>query len=237
MGKEKLKCIILEDEVMATNLLVDYIRKQQKLELVASFDSPVDFIAERDNLEFDLMFLDILMPEMTGIDLLKTIALDCEVIVTSASPDYALDCYPLKVADYLLKPFRLNRFINAVQRAEALIELKRNAEDNKAGIRQRTYMMVKVDKRLVKICISDILYVEAAWEYAKIFTEGRSYVVLSQIKRLEAELEACSFYRIHRSYLVNLDHIAYIEGNTLAIDNKKLPISRNYKKGLIECLK
>lgn len=235
MVNEKIKCIIIEDEAMATKLLTSYIDKMDELELVATYDSPVDFIAVQSGLDYDIIFLDIMMPEMTGMELLRTFPLHCEVIITSASPDFALDCYPLKVSDYLLKPFRLERFMDACQGAINRIRLKKQAVD-KGEASPRIHMLVKVDKRLVKIKIADILYVEAAWEYAKIFTKGQTLMILTQIKSLEKELEESSFFRIHRSYLINMDHVDYIEGNMICINKTKLPVSRNYRTELLKRL-
>lgn len=233
MKNSSVKCVVIEDEDMATKLLVDYIEKYPELELVATFDSPVDFIVEKENLKFDLLFLDIYMPEMTGIDLIRSIPIDCEVIITSASPDFALDCYSLKVVDYLLKPYRIGRFMEAVEKATKLIRLKKFSEFKQVAP-ERTHMMVKVDKRLVKVKIADILYVEAAWEYAKIHTQDQCLMTLVQIKRLEQDLDNSSFFRIHRSYLINLDHVDYIEGNQVCINGNKLPVSRNYKQELMQ---
>jgi DNA-binding LytR/AlgR family response regulator len=231
---KKIKCTIIEDEEPATKLLINYISEHKDLELVATFDNPIDFLKEKNNWDIDLLFLDILMPEMTGVNFLHNIPLTCEVIVTSAMPDYALECYPLKVADYLLKPFRLSRFLEATNNAIELINLKKINQEKASS--NRTHMLLKADKRLVKVKISDIIYVEAAWEYAKVYTKDQCLMILSQIKNLERELEMSSFYRIHRSFLINLNYVSYIEGNQLCIGKTKLPISRNYRSGLLEKL-
>jgi DNA-binding LytR/AlgR family response regulator len=235
MNEDKIKCVIVEDEKMATKLLVSYVGEHGGLDLVATYTNPSDFMKEKDRLEFDLLFLDVLMPKMTGVELLRHSSLSCEVIITSAMQDYALECYPLNVVDYLLKPFSLTRFREAVTHAAERIDLKRKQLE-KMPVSNRTHMLLKVDKRLIKVKIADILYVEAAWEYAKIYTKDQCLVILSQIKHLEQELEASSFFRIHRSFLINLDHVSYIEGNQICIGKAKLPVSRNYKSELLRKL-
>lgn len=233
MNNNKIRCVILEDESLATQLLTDYISKHPDLELIATFDSPVDFIPKKDQIEFDLLFLDIFMPEMTGVELLQSFSLNCETIITTASPDHALDCYPLNVVDYLLKPIRLDRFMAATQKSVNLIRLKRNISPEQI---KRTHIIVKADKRLIKVNIDDILYIEAAWEYVKIHTVDNVHMIMTQIKKMDAELKGYSFFRIHRSYLVNLDKIDYIEGSHVAIKKAKLPISRNYKQDLLQII-
>ncbi|MDR1877673.1 MAG: LytTR family DNA-binding domain-containing protein [Flavobacteriaceae bacterium] len=231
----KIKCIIIEDEPMASELLVSYIKKLDTLELVASFDNPKDYIAVKENITTDLIFLDICMPEMDGINFLRMVPLDAEVIITTASQDYALKCYPLKVIDYLLKPFRYNRFVEAVNFAIEVIELKRN----KKKLNNNKFLWLKVDKKLVKVRTSDILYIEAAWEYVKVRTKKQTFMVLAQMKDFEKKLDEYNiFCRIHRSFLINMEHISYIEGNSVYIgDDISLPISRNYKSALLEKLK
>ncbi|MDR2122004.1 MAG: LytTR family DNA-binding domain-containing protein [Flavobacteriaceae bacterium] len=231
----KIKCIIIEDEPMASKLLSSYIEKMDTLELVASFDNPTDYIATKENIAADLIFLDICMPEMDGISFLRMVPLYAEVIITTASQDYALKCYPLKVIDYLLKPFRYNRFVEAVNFASEVIELKRNQKKQK----NNKLLWLKVDKKLIKVQTSDVLYIEAAWEYVKVCTKKQSFMVLAQMKDFEKKLDEYNiFCRIHRSFLINMEHISYIEGNIVYInDNISLPISRNYKNTLFERLK
>jgi DNA-binding LytR/AlgR family response regulator len=234
MNGNKIRCVIIEDEKMAVRLLKNYVSKHEDLTLVATYCSPVDYIREKDGIACDLLFLDIMMPEMTGVELLQNIPHSCEVIITSASQDYALDCYPLRVIDYLLKPFTLDRFLDAVNSAIETIYLKRN--DQIRTVPGRTNILLKVDKRLVKVKISSILYVEAAGEYSRIHTTEQRLMVLSQISNLEHELESFSFFRIHRSFLINLEHIAYIEGNQVCMGKAKLPVSRNIRMQLLEKL-
>jgi DNA-binding LytR/AlgR family response regulator len=220
--------------MMAVKLLTNYISRHDDLQLTATYRNPVDYIRECDRTPCDLLFLDIMMPEMTGVELLQTVSHTCEVIITSASQDYALDCYPLRVIDYLLKPFTLGRFMEAVDAAIETIRLKRNAQG--LSVTQRAHILLKVDRRLVKVKISDIRYVEAAWEYSKIYTANQSLMVLSQIKSLESELGVESFFRIHRSYLVNIEYITYVEGNQVCVGEVKLPVSRTVRAALLEKL-
>jgi DNA-binding LytR/AlgR family response regulator len=234
MNTNKIRCIIIEDEMMAVKLLTNYISRHDDLQLTTAYRNPVDYIRECDRTPCDLLFLDIMMPEMTGVGLLQTVSHTCEVIITSASQDYALDCYPLRVIDYLLKPFTFGRFTDAVDAAIETIRLKRNAQGLPAT--QRAHILLKVDRRLVKVKISDIRYVEAAWEYSKIYTADQSLMVLSQIKNLESELGVESFFRIHRSYLVNIEYITYVEGNQVCVGDVKLPVSRTVRAALLERL-
>jgi DNA-binding LytR/AlgR family response regulator len=234
MNGNKIRCVIIEDEKMAVKLLKSYLSEHEDLILVSTYYNPVDYIRERERIACDLLFLDIMMPGMTGVELLQNVSHSCEVIITSASQDYALDCYPLRVIDYLLKPFTLNRFLEAVNNAIETIRLKKN--NLAKAVSNRTHILLKVDKRLVKVKISDILYIEAAWEYSKIYTSEQCLIVLSQIKNLEHELEFSTFFRVHRSFLINLEHIAYVEGNQVCMGKAKLPVSRNIRTLLLEKL-
>jgi DNA-binding LytR/AlgR family response regulator len=234
MNGNKIRCVIIEDEKIAVRLLKNYVSKHEGLTLAATYYSPVDYLREKDHVACDLLFLDIMMPKMTGVELLQSISHSCEVIITRASQDYALDCYPLRVIDYLLKPFTLDRFLDAVNNAIETIHLKRNDRNKTAS--NRTCILLKADKRLVKVKISNILYVEAAGDYSRIHTTEQRLMILSQIRNLEYELEPFPFFRIHRSYLINLEHITYVEGNQVCIGIVKLPVSRSIRTQLLEKL-
>jgi DNA-binding LytR/AlgR family response regulator len=230
---EKIKCVIIEDEQHTSRLMEDYVSKIKQLELMGTFISPISLLNYDKLDEIQLIYLDIQMPEMTGIDFLKSIPTNAEIILTTAYSEYALQGYELNVTDYLLKPVELGRFIAATNKAIENIKLKQ-LRDTKSG--DDEYIIVKVDKKHVKINIKDIVYIQSDWNYMNIYTTKEKHMVLGTLKSIEETLSAKNFVRIHKSYLINLSHVEFIEGNQVQLNGIKLQISRNYKNTLLERL-
>ncbi len=230
---EKIKCVIIEDEQHTSRLMEDYVSKIKQLELMGTFISPISLLNYNKLDEIQLIYLDIQMPEMTGIDFLKSIPTNAEIILTTAYSEYALQGYELNVTDYLLKPVELGRFIAATNKAIENIKLKQ-LRDAKSS--DDDYIVVKVDKKHVKINIKDIVYIQADWNYMNIYTIKEKHMVLGTLKSIEEVLSAKNFVRIHKSYLINLSHVEFIEGNQVQLNGIKLQISRNYKNTLLERL-
>ncbi len=233
------KCVILEDEIFSGKLLEDYISKKPNLELLGRFLSPIDFINSPVYHDAEIIYLDIQMPEMSGIEFLKQLMPKAEVIITTANPEFAIEGFSLNVTDYLLKPIENIKFIQATNKVIEKLNIKaqilNKAKKKRNG--EHEYLFLKVDKKQIKIYINTIVYIEGAWNYIIVHTTTQQYIVLEKMKALECRLADTSFHRIHKSFLVNIDFLEFIEGNSGYFNGKELPISRSYKAGLIESIK
>lgn len=235
MSDTKIKCVVVEDEQHTARLMEHYIAQMKQLECLGSFVTPVELLNfERLN-EVQIIYLDIQTPSMTGLEFLKSKPLNAAVIFTTAYSQYAIEGYELDVTDYLLKPVELPRFIKATQKAIERIQLKSSKNNATAPPNER--ILFKVDKKLVRVLVDDILYVQSDWNYVYVHTTKNKHMVLSTMKSMESELAPYNFIRIHKSFLINLKHFESIEGNMVQLSGgAKLHVSRNYKQGLIERL-
>jgi two-component system LytT family response regulator len=233
----KLKCIIVEDEPLARSLLTEYVRKVPHLELVNAFASPLAAIEVLHKNSIDILFLDIQMPEITGLTLLKTLQRRPLVILTTAYSEYALESYDLDVLDYLLKPVTFERFLKAVDKASQRLTVKTSAgvETSKSPDEPvQPFVFIKDGTKLVKVRFDDILYVEGLKDYVTIHTRQQKIVSLQRLKSLEEQLPAHKFIRIHHSYIVALEAIDTIHKGEVQVGNAYLPISDSYKKAFKE---
>lgn len=235
-----ISCIIVEDEPLARNLLEQYIQKVPYLHLIQSFSNPlaaIEFLRENS---VDLLFLDIQMPEITGVNLLKILSKKPLVIFTTAYSEYALEGYELDVVDYLLKPITLERFLKAVEKvAQRLTPFKKDHDEEKQERATETeitpnFVFVKDGTKLVKIRLQDILYIEGLKDYVIIHTPQQKVVSLQRMKNLEEQLPANQFIRIHNSYIVSLEAIDAIEKEKVQIGKVFIPISDTYRKAFKE---
>ncbi len=220
----KINCISIDDEKLARALLQDYISKVSYLNDLGQYKNPVEALEVIENEQIDLIFLDIQMPEMTGLEFLKTLGDSPVIIFTTAYAEYAIEGYQFEVADYLLKPFPLDRFLQAVNKAKKMVLLKQmNPSEGK------NYLMVKSDHRILKIDHQDILYIEGLKEYVSIYTvDEKRIITLMALKNLEIILPS-DFIRVHKSYIVSFNKIKALEGNQLIVGGNKIPIGKNYK--------
>ncbi|HAO46150.1 MAG TPA: LytTR family DNA-binding domain-containing protein [Ferruginibacter sp.] len=223
------RCMVIDDEPLALNVLADYIRQTDGLELVDITTSPIKGLQRIQNNEVDLVFLDIQMPELTGIQVMKIIDQRCKVILTTAYPEFALEGYEYNVVDYLLKPVSFERFTKAVQKLPAVVNtgpVKTMPQD---------YFFVKSEYKLLRIDISQVLYFEALRDYVAIHTaDGNKVLTLQSLSSFEKELPAHLFSRIHKSYLISLSKISFIEKNRVVINNRFLPIGETYKTTFLQ---
>lgn len=228
----KLNCVIVEDEPLARNLLIDYVGKVQSLNLVEACSSPLAVIEVLRNNAIDLLFLDVQMPELTGISLLKALQKKPLVVLTTAYSEYALEGYELDVADYLLKPITFERFLRAVDKVTQRLEGK-SAPITQEKVVQETaqpFVFVKDGTKLVKVRLEDILYVEGLKDYVTIHTKTQKIVSLQRLKVLEDQLPSDKFIRIHNSFIVALNAIDVIHKGDVQIKDVMLPIGETYKK-------
>jgi DNA-binding LytR/AlgR family response regulator len=228
-------CLIVEDEPLARNLLTDYVKKVPFLNLVQSCSNPMDALEVLRTNSIDILFLDIQMPEITGITLLKILQKKPLVILTTAYSEYALESYELDVVDYLLKPITFDRFLKAVDKASQRLKSPPSVPPSeKPPEAQTDFVFVKDGTKLVKVNFDDVLYVEGLKDYVTIHTTTQKIISLQRLKTLEMQLPADRFIRIHHSYIVALKAIDSIHKGEVQIGNQLIPISDSYKKSFKE---
>lgn len=231
----KIKCIAIDDEPLALDIIKDYCSKVPYIDLVKTFDNAVhsiDFIREN---KLDLMFLDIQMDELTGIQLLNVLKQRPYVIFTTAYPNYALQGFELDVADYLLKPISFERFIKAVDKVYEKVQLEYlkqtpHADSESVSGTKDDYFFVKTEFHFEKVLLKDILYIEGMGDYLRIVTPHKRIMSLLNFKKVEDLIPQSNFCRVHKSFIVALDKIESIERNRIKIADKIIPISETYKK-------
>lgn len=229
-----MKCIIIDDEPLAVDLLKDFVGKVESLELVNTFNNAIDAISAINKTEVDLIFLDIEMPHFTGIDFIKAIDKKPLIIFTTAYSNYAVEGFDFGAVDYLIKPIPFNRFLKAVVRAQHIFTPSEPIQNSTpvivAADESNNFIFVRAEYENVKINYADILFVEGLKDYVKIYTTDGKYVLtLMSLIKLETSLSHKGFSRIHRSYIVNLAHIKSIQKNKVLIVDRRLPISESYK--------
>ncbi len=232
-----INVIIVDDEPLAQDVLETYIEKIPELNLVRKCSNALEANDTLKSGNIDLMFLDIQMPQLTGIDFLKTLTKPPLVIFTTAYDNYAIEGFELNALDYLLKPISLDRFMKAVNKAMDQIELQKKDSGGGGEMEGDDYIFVKADKKLVKINYRDILYIEGLKDYVIIRMNASRVITLQTMKSLEEKLPQAMFKRIHRSYIINLNKINAIVGNMVEVIEKNqpkhLPIGKNYREELL----
>lgn len=219
----KVNCIVIEDEPLAMERTVGYIRKIPLLELVATFDNALDAFAFLKKNTVGLIFLDINLGELSGIQLLESININSDVIITTAYPEFALKGYDLSVTDYLLKPFTFERFLQAVDKVQQSLEKKEPQQG-------KDYFFVKTENRLEKIFFRDILFIEGMRDYRKIHSTQKKIMTLQKFSELEAELPETVICRVHKSYMVSINKIDSIEKDCIYISQTVIPVSETYRQ-------
>ncbi len=228
----QMNCIIVDDNKMARTAIRQLVDQVDFLNLVQECSNPVDAFNYLKKENVDLVFLDVEMPEMSGLELVKNLATHPIIILVTAKKDYAVEAFELNVADYLIKPVSLSRFVAAVSKAKALFDSK----DQKVEIneKEKEYIFVRTDSILIKIKINEILYIQAMGDYVNIFTAGKRTTVHITLKGIEEKLPKDLFYRLHRSYLIATNHIDNVEENTAYIGKHPIPIGEQFKKELLK---
>lgn len=222
-------CIIVDDEPLAQSVIENYLNNVPAVELKAKFDNAIDAMNYLNSNHVDLMFLDINMPELNGMELLKTLSKKPEVILTTAYSEYAIESYELGVSDYLLKPIGLPRFIKAVNKVIELLTMEKNFKEG--GGEKPRYIFIKVDGINLKLMLEDIRYVEAYGNYLKIFSTEKMYLVTDTMINFMTQLDD-DFIRVHKSYIVPLSKIEKLIGNRVHIGEDQIPIGNTYKSDL-----
>lgn len=229
----KINCLIVDDEPLARDLLMDYVGKVQVLSLTGYCANALEAMETLRQKQIDLIFLDIQMPEVTGINMLKVLKNRPMTILTTAYSDYALESYELDVVDYLLKPITLERFLMAVDKAVQRMAAKKQEAMPQEG-RNPDFVFIKDGTKLVKVMVEDILYVEGLKDYVTLYTRQQKIVTLQRLKSLEEILPRDQFIRIHHSYIVAIKAIDSIQKGEVLIGHARLPVSDSYKKAFKE---
>ena len=232
-----LTCLIIDDEPLARKGLREYIADVDFLHLAGEFDNPLKATAALSDQPIHLLFLDIHMPKISGVDFLKTLQHPPLVIFTTAYPQYALDGFDLSVLDYLLKPISFDRFFKAVLKAKEHYQSRQTTTQPVAqDTNKDDYIFIKTDNKLVKLAYNEILFVEALQNYVAIHTHDKKYITYLTFKSIEESLPAELFLKVHKSYLVAVQRISSIEGNEIIVGTHHIPISRNLKDEVMDKL-
>ncbi|MCS7028166.1 MAG: LytTR family DNA-binding domain-containing protein [Bacteroidia bacterium] len=245
MSNKVLDCLIVDDEPLAHQVIENYIQKVERLKIVGNCYNAVDTINFLHKTPVDLIFLDINMPELTGIDLLKTLQDPPLVILTTAYSEFALEGYELGVTDYLLKPIRFDRFLKAVNRAldifDRQVPTELVAPSSPNSLTEKTssidHILAKSNGITHKIMLDKIHFIQSYGNFIKIFTDEKVYLTAETMKNIEATLSESHFIRVHKSYLVNTQYIEKILSNSMYVAGTEIPIGNTYKQILHQKLK
>jgi DNA-binding LytR/AlgR family response regulator len=228
-----LRCVIIDDEPIARKGLKEYIQDASFLHLAGEFDNPLKAADLLMQEKIDLLFLDIQMPKMTGMEFLKTLSHPPMVIFTTAYPQYAVEGFEWNAIDYLLKPFSFERFWKAVSKARSMQE---TITQPATAASAPGYFFIKSDNKLIKILYDDILFVEALQNYVAVYTTSKKYITYLTFHSIETHLPAARFVRTHKSYIVAAAKVESIEGNEITIGTHHIPISRTEREAVLQQL-
>lgn len=235
-AKNKIyKCLVVDDEPMARDILRRYIEKLPVLQLIGECSNAIDALLFLQTNPVDLIFLDIRMPELLGTEFVQSLCNPPKIIFTTAFKEYALDGFELDAVDYLLKPVRFERFLKAVNKA---FPKENQEQDDELLSREKKtgtdFIYLRVDRKLVKIILSEVLYIESARDYVRVFTKDKSYITRQTISSVEAMLSGNDFIRIHRSFIISVTQIKSFTNELVEIGNKELPIGKLYRNSFMK---
>jgi DNA-binding LytR/AlgR family response regulator len=222
-----IKCIIIDDDSLAIKIIEKYLKQFQNFNIVGTFNNPIAAITILDKEDIDVLFLDIHLYKINGLEFVKTLNFKPNIVVTTAYREYAVESYEIDVLDYLIKPIPFNRFLKAINKITQKVYIqKSNQKDDE--LKNDSFIFLKVNKKLVKIKFNDIFYIESLKDYIKIFTSTGDYFVHKSLTSITEELPKKNFIRIHRSYIIAIDKVVSVEGNLVEITSKRIPIGRKY---------
>jgi DNA-binding LytR/AlgR family response regulator len=234
----KTKYLIVDDEPLARDLIRGHIEKLENFEIVAECNNAMKALGVLREKHVDLMFMDIQMPQITGIEFLKTLKHPPKVIITTAYRDYALEGFDLDVVDYLIKPITFERFLKSINKFYQmnLESIQGNTTSTAEKTNNESFIYVKENKKVIKIFLSEIRYVEGLSEYVQIYTDKRKIITKNSMALMEEKLPTDHFLRIHKSYIVAVNKIEAFTANSIEIQGKELPIGRNFKNAVLNAL-
>ena len=232
-----INCVIIDDEPLARKGLREYISDVDFLHLAGEYDNPLKATEMISRGDAQLLFLDIQMPKITGLDFMKTLQSPVPVIFTTAFPQYAIDGFELNALDYLVKPISFDRFLKAALKAKEYYEVRQKNDTNKTPAAEAgDYFFIKADNKLVKVAFNDILFIEALQNYVVVHTQEKKLITYLTFKSVEEYLPSSQFLKVHKSFIVSATKIDSIEGNDIRIAQHHIPISRNLKDEVMERL-
>jgi len=224
-------CVIIEDEPLAQNVLKKYIEDHPALELAGIFPDAIEAQSLLSQKNIQLVFLDINLPMLSGLNFLKTLINPPLIIVTTAYPEFAIEGFELGVIDYLLKPFSFERFLKAVNKASEKLNMLRATEQSSP------FIFIKADKKVYKVDLENILYIEATGDYLKIYIVETNYLIHSTLKNFLEDLPSSSFLQVHKSFIIAKSKIVFIEGNYIRVADRDIPIGASYREEVLRKLK
>ncbi|MFD2822766.1 LytR/AlgR family response regulator transcription factor [Lacinutrix iliipiscaria] len=228
-----MTCIIIEDEIPAQKIIKNYVSKLPNVELLGTFNAAIEANSFLNHTTVDVVFLDINLPDISGIDFIKTIKNPPAIVMTTAYPDYAVRSFELAtIVDYLVKPFSFDRFLKAINKAKTRIEKPASSTENNT----QEILFLNVDKTLHKIVLSDILYLESDRNYITVATKNQKLSYIDSLKNWMAKLDETQFIQVHKSYIVNRRFVDKISGNEIYVQENRIPIGRTYKQELLSIL-
>ena len=228
----KIKCLLVDDEPLATNVIKKYLENFENFEIAGICKNAIEAHNQLSAQEVDVLFLDINMPKISGLEFIKSLSNPPLIVFATAYREYAVDSFELEALDYLVKPFSLDRFMKTIQRIEERLIPKQNVTPKG----ERDHVFLKVDKKMVKVFIDEILYVESLKDYVRIKTLDENLINHNNLVSITEVIPMDKFVRIHRSYIIAIDKVKLIDGNQVKIGDKLLPIGRNYQKEVKELL-
>lgn len=224
-----LRCLIVDDEPLSLDILEKYIHDIPGLDLAGRCLDAFEALEQLKTTPVDLLFLDINMPKLSGINMVKSMSNLPEVIFTTAYPEYAVEGFELEVLDYLVKPISFERFLKAIDKAQAKLQKDNN------GVKS-SFIMIKSNKKLYKVPFNKIKYIQSMGDFVKLFTHEKAYISSETLKNIAQLIPNSDFIRIHKSYIISINSIQYIEGNQVKIGEVNLPIGLTYKEKLLQIL-
>jgi len=235
---KKIRCIVADDEKLARDIIEGYAANLQQLELVASCANGMEVYNALKTNTIDLLFLDIKMPQLSGIELLRTLPQAPLVIITTAYREYALEAYELTVIDYLLKPISFERFLKAIHKYEAVTRAQETIlpPTPEQPAENSHFLYIKSDKKMVRVLLKEILYVEGLKDYVKVHTTDKTFTTYQTLTYFEEKLPAPQFLRVHRSYIISLDHIHSYTASQVEVGGQSIPIGASYSREVLKRL-
>lgn len=239
---ETIKCLIIDDEALAQKVIENYIADLPDLQIAGKCNSALEAMSFLNQQDIDLIFLDINMPKLSGLNFLRSLKNPPLVIITTAYREYALEGYELDVVDYLHKPFSFERFIMAINKVNDRVSKKKSnvsyiLEDETRMKIEESFIFIRSDKITHKINLKDILFIEAVGDYIKIMTTEKAILSYQTMKKMEEILSPKHFTRIHKSYIIAISKINSIDGNQVVIGDQKIPVGRSYRQGFNEMIR
>ena len=233
----RYKCLIIEDEPLAAEILQDYVRQIPFLDLRHTCSDALTALEFLKTEKTDVLFIDIHLPRLSGLDFIKTLKNPPQIIVTTAYREYALDGYEHNVVDYLLKPISFNRFLTAVNKIKTNVPVTEILfSEGRTGVNEKQHIYINVNKKRIKINLEDILYLESKREYISIVTDSKSYLTKFQLSEIENHLDKTGFIRVHRSFIVSKSKINAFTATDIEIRGMMIPIGRSYKELVLSIL-